>query len=214
MAEAIFEQLSKVVIEGDVPKTLELTKDAVKKGISIDEILKNGLIPGIRHVGDLFNKGEYYLPELVVSGKAVQSAVDYLHSINPDFDEEKMSNTGKFLMGTVKDDIHDIGKNIVVMMLKSSGWRVTDLGVDVAPQQFCDEVKNGDYHILGMSVLLTMTMPSAGKTIEALKDAGLRDKIKIIIGGAPVTQEFADEIGADAYGKDGWDAVIKAESLL
>jgi 5-methyltetrahydrofolate--homocysteine methyltransferase len=211
MNEEIFKKLGGAVIKGNKNRTLELTKEAVNEGVPIKEIIQKGLIPGIRTVGDLFNKGEYFLPELIVSGKAMQSALDYL---KPKTEKEEIFNAGKLLIGTVKGDVHDIGKNIVIMMFKSSGWKVTDLGVDISAKQFCDAVKGGDFDILGMSCLLTMTIPSAASTIKALKDAELRDKIKIMIGGAPVTQEYADQIGADAYGKDAWEAVIKAEALL
>jgi 5-methyltetrahydrofolate--homocysteine methyltransferase len=211
MVEDIFIKLKEAVIEGSIAKTLEFTKDATKKGIPIKDILQNGLIPGIRTVGDLFEKGEYFLPELMVSGKAMLSVLEYL---NPMFVKGEISSTGKFLIGTVSGDIHDIGKNIVIMMLKSSGWKVTDLGVNVNPKQFCAAVKDGEFDILGLSCLLTMTMPSAALTIKSLTDAGLRNKVKIIIGGAPVTQGYADQIGADGYGRDAWDAVIKAETLL
>ncbi len=211
MAGEELENLSKAVVEGDEEKILDLTKAALTNGTPADNILKKGLIPGIRKVGELFNKGEYFLPELIVSGKAVQVAVDYL---SPKFSEGKASFSGKFLIGTVKGDVHDIGKNIVKMMLKSNGCEVTDLGVDVSPEQFYTAIKEGDFDICGMSALLTMTMPQAAETIQALRKAGLRDKVKIMVGGAPVTQEYAKQIGADAYGRDAWDALTKAEGLL
>ena len=134
--------------------------------------------------------------------------------IQPLLGEGAGSHTGRYLIGTVKGDIHDIGKNIVVMMLKGNGWEVTDLGVDVPPAKICEAIQNENYDIFGMSTLLTVTMPSAAETIDAIKEAGLRDKIKIMIGGAPVTQEFADRIGADEYAKDAWEAVTKAKNLL
>jgi 5-methyltetrahydrofolate--homocysteine methyltransferase len=121
---------------------------------------------------------------------------------------------GRYLIGTVKGDIHNIGKNIVIMMLKGTGWEVTDLGVDVAPETFCSAIREGAYDILGISTLITVTMPAARQTVEAITEAGFRDKIKIMIGGAPVTQEFADMIGADAYAIDAWEAVTKAKDLL
>jgi 5-methyltetrahydrofolate--homocysteine methyltransferase len=211
MAEEILIKLKEAIIEMNKTKTLNFTRSAIKDGIAMKDILQGGLIPGIRTVGELFNKGEYFLPELMVSGKIMGSALDLL---NEAFGTQETSYAGKFLIGTVKGDIHDIGKNIVIMMLKCNGWNVTDLGVDVSPDQFCAAVKDGDYNVLGMSSLLTMTIPSAASTIKALKNAELRDKIKIMIGGAPVTQEYADQIGADAYGKDAWEAVIKAETLV
>ena len=181
-----------------------------RPGIPAKQILE-GLVAGIMTVGKLFGSGEYYLPELLMSGKAMQTALD---QIEPLLIKEKSSYMGKFLIGTVKGDMHDIGKNIVIMMLKGSGWEITDLGVDVSPEHFCSKVKEGNYDILGMSALLTTTVENAAKTIEALKNAGLRNKVKIMVGGAPVTQEYADRIGADAYGEDAWNAVIKSKILI
>ena len=203
--------LRKAIIEGDARKTVELTKAAIKEEISANDILQKGLVPGIREIGELFGKGECYLPELIVSGKAMEAAIEQLE---PLFGNRGSFDTGRFLIGTVKGDVHDIGKKIVTMMLKGNRWKVTDLGVDISPEQFCKAVREGNYNILGMSALLTTTMPNAASTIRSLEDARLRNKIKVIVGGAPVTQEFADKIGADAYGKDAWDAVIKAEKLL
>jgi len=211
MSDEIFNNLSKAVIEGDADMTIDLTNSAIKDGIPAEDILKKGLIPGIRIVGEFFNNGKYFLPELIVSGKAMQEAVDHL---NPLFSKGRASDAGKFLIGTVKGDAHDIGKNLVIMMLKNNGWDVTDLGVDISPEQFCSAVKEGDFDVCGISALLTMTMPSAAETIKVLEEAGLRDKVKVMIGGAPVTQEYADQIGADAYGSDAWEAVTKAERLL
>jgi len=207
----IFERLKKAIVEGNEETALELTQSALQEGLSADLILKQGLIPGIRKVGELFNAGEYFLPELIVSGKAMNQAVD---RISPMFSEEKASRSKKYLIGTVHGDVHDIGKKIVTMMLKGNGWQVTDLGVDLTPEQFCEAVRDGDYDILGMSALLTMTMPVAGETIQALQRAGLREKIKVMVGGAPLTQAYADQIGADAYGRDAWEAVIQADRLI
>jgi 5-methyltetrahydrofolate--homocysteine methyltransferase len=207
----IFEKLQKAIVEGNDDLALELSRSALQDGISADDILKQGLIPGIRRVGELFNAGEYFLPELIVSGKAMNRAVD---RISPMFTHEKAAPSKKYLIGTVHGDVHDIGKKIVSMMLKGNGWQVTDLGVDLAPEQFCEAVRDADYDILGMSALLTMTMPVAGETIKALQGAGLREKIKVMVGGAPVTQDYADQIGADAYGRDAWDAVVQAERLI
>jgi 5-methyltetrahydrofolate--homocysteine methyltransferase len=141
----------------------------------------------------------------------MDAAMDHL---GPLFENEKTIVRGKFLIGTVKGDLHDIGKNIVTMMLKGSGWEVSDLGLDVPPDRFCKAVQEGDYDVLGMSALLTTTMDNVVLTMKALTDAGLRDKVKIMIGGAPVTQDFADYVGADAWGEDGWDAVVKAEEMI
>ncbi len=211
MVEDVLGNLSVAIVEGNSAKTIATIDAALKAGIQPNDILKKGLFPGIRKVGELFNAGEYYLPELIVSGKTMQAAVNHL---NPFIDRKSSQKVGKYVIGTVTGDVHDIGKNIVIMMLRSNGWEVTDLGVDIAPKQFCEAVKNADFDILGLSALLTTTMPVLDQTIEALEHAGLRDRIKIMIGGAPVTQKYADKIGADAYGSDAWEAVTKAEALL
>ncbi|MBW1861955.1 MAG: corrinoid protein [Deltaproteobacteria bacterium] len=206
-----FEEIKTLIIKGDDDAIFELTKKALAANVPAGEILEKGLIPGLRKVGDLFEKGEYFLPELIVSGDAVTRALELLEPI---LSKECTPFMGKFLIGTVKDDVHDLGKNIVIMMLKGNGWKVTDLGVDVSPEEFCSAVDEGDFHILGMSSLLTMTMPSAERTIETLKAAGLRDKIKVIVGGAPTTPEWAEKIGANAHAKDGPTAAIVAATLI
>lgn len=212
MTTEVLESLKNAIIEGKRDEAVGFTKEAIQEGIKGIDIIQESLIPGIRTVGELFGKGEYYLPELLVSGKSMQSAMDIIEPLMSDKGES--FNVGNFLIGTVKGDIHDIGKNIVIMMLKGNGWNVTDLGVDIPPESFCEAIQDGDYHIFGMSTLLTVTMPAAAETIEAIKNAGLRDKIKIMIGGAPVTQEFSEKIGADEYAKDTWEAITKAQSLL
>lgn len=211
MAEESLLNLRKAIVGGDAEKSDQLTREAIKEEIPANDILQKGLIPGIREIGELFGKGECFLPELIVAGKAMEASMVHL---DPLFSQGESSQRGKFLIGTVKGDVHDIGKNIVIMMLKGNGWEIIDLGVDVSPEAFCTAVKDNDTHILGLSALLTLTMENVTLTINALEEAGLRDKVKIIIGGAPVTQEFADKVGADAFGEDGWDAVIKAEKLL
>ena len=182
-----FEELNRAVIDGDSAMAVKLTEQAIGDGVSAAEILDRGLIPGLRQVGDLFAGGEYFLPELIVSGEAVTTALEL---VGPLLFKAGVPPMGKYLIGTVQGDVHDLGKNIVAMMLRGNGWEVTDLGVDISPEEFCAAVKNGDYHVLGMSSLLTMTMPNAARTIEALTEAGLRDKIRIMVGGAPVTREW------------------------
>ncbi|MBW2062958.1 MAG: corrinoid protein [Deltaproteobacteria bacterium] len=211
MGEEKFSNLKKAIIDGDEIISEELTVAALAEGIPANDILQKGLVPGIREIGKLFGQGEVYLPELIVSGQAMETAIRHLE---PFFAKESASNTGAFLIGTVQGDVHDIGKNIVAMMLKGNGWKVRDLGVDVSPEDFCKAVKEGAFDVLGMSALLTTTMASLDLTIEALNQAGLRHKIKIMIGGAPVTQDYADKIGANAFGLDAWDAITKAEKLL
>ena len=208
--------LSKIaenVVEGDADKTEELTKAAIDAGIAAGEILNKGLIVGMQVVGEQFKKGERFLPEVLMSGEAMKAAMNLLRPLLTQ--QEGVSGyTGKAALGTVQGDVHDIGKHIVVMMLEGNGWEVTDLGVDISPEEFCTAVKENDFNILGLSALLTGTMSSQERTIEALKAAGLRDKVKVAIGGAPVTQRYADQIGADAYAADATEAVEKFRLLI
>lgn len=205
-----FSELSKSVIGGNTARTTNLTKANLNAGVPAKEILEKGLIPSIKTVGELYSKGEYFLPELLMSGEAMKAALELLRPILSRGDTPP---AGKYVIGTVEGDVHDIGKNIVVMMLEGNGWEVTDLDVDVSPEEFCSAVEKNDFQILGMSALLTSTMLKFAETINALKTAGLRDRVKIMVGGASVTQAFADEIGADGYAPDAPQAVIKAELL-
>jgi len=212
MSEELFERLTKAIIDGKDKDAVSFSREAIEKGLTARSVLENGLLPGIRKVGELFSAGEYYLPELLISGMTMQAAVAELEPLLNSGGSQ--FRTGKYLIGTVKGDIHDIGKNIVMMMLKGNGWEVTDLGVDVAPEKICTSIAEGDYDVFGMSALLTVTLPAADETVKAISKAGLRDKIKIMVGGAPVTQDFADKIGADGYAKDAFEAVNKAFSLI
>ena len=206
-----FDEISQAVIKGDNDTVFQLTEKALADGIPAGEVLNQSLIPGIRKVGDLFARGQYFLPELIVSGEAASQALELLE---PGLRKDNASFMGKFVIGTVQGDVHDLGKNIVVMLLKGNGWEVTDLGVDVSPEDFCAAVKEGDFHILGMSSLLTMTMPNAARTIEALQAAGLRDKVRVMVGGAPTTEAWAAEIGADAHARDGPTTAQAAAALI
>ena len=212
MSKEIFERLTKAIIDGDNKGAISFCREAVEKGLPARSVLEDGLLPGIRKVGELFSAGEYYLPELLISGMAMQAAVAELEPLLNAGGSQFQA--GKYLIGTVQGDIHDIGKNIVMMMLKGNGWNVTDLGVDVPPEKICTAIAEGDYDVFGMSALLTVTLPAADETVKAIIKAGLRDKIKIMVGGAPVTQDFADKIGADGYAKDAFEAVNKAFSLI
>ena len=206
-----FSELSKSVIGGNTARTTNLTKANLNAGVPAKEILEKGLIPSIKTVGELYSKGEYFLPELLMSGEAMKAALELLRPILSRGDTPP---AGKYVIGTVEGDVHSIGKNIVIMMLEGNGWEVTDLGVDISPEEFCSAVEKNDFQILGMSALLTSTMLKFAETINALKAAGLRDRVKIMVGGAPVTQAFADEIGADSYAPDAPQAVIKAGLLV
>lgn len=206
-----FNEISKSVIEGDINKAVELTKACLQAGIQAKDVLDKGLIPGIRKVGELFSTGKYFLPELLVSGEAMQAVVEQLRPI---LSRLEAPLVGKYLIGTVQGDVHNIGKNIVIMMLEGNGWEVIDLGIDVSPEQFCTAVKDGDFDIVGLSALLTLTMSNQAETIRALQTARLRHKVRVMIGGAPVTQDYADEIGADAYASNAVEAVKKAAILI
>jgi len=204
-------EIAESIIEQNVTKADKLTKAAVDTGISANEILDKGLMAAMQVVGEQFEKGEIFLPELLMSGEAASAVLKWLR---PLLTKREHKLNRKAAIGTVQGDIHDMGKRIVIMMLEGNGWEVTDLGIDVAPEDFCSAVREGDFQILGMSSLLTTTIPNAGKAIEALKAAGLRDKVKIMVGGAPVTKEWADKIGADAYAADGAVAVKIAVALI
>ncbi len=206
-------KIAESVIAMDVGKTEELTKAAIKAKIPAEEILKKGLIAGMEVVGRQFRDGELFMPEVLMSGEAMKAA---MKSLKPLLTKEGTvkSFVGKAAIGTVEGDIHDIGKNLVIMMLEGNGWEVIDLGIDISPEEFCQAVRENDFQVLGLSALLTSTMDSQVKTIEALEAAGLRDKVKIAIGGAPVNQAFADQIGADAYAANAGEAAAKFNKLI
>lgn len=206
-----FTDLINSVAEGEVSKAGELTGKALDDRIPAKEILDNGLLPAMDRVGNSFEKGEIFLPELLMAGDAMKASIALLR---PELAKKGASYAGRYAIGTVQGDLHDIGKNIVILMLEGNGWEVTDLGTDVSPEHFCDVIKKSDFNILGLSALLTFTMPKMADTISILKEAGLRNKVKVMVGGAPVTQSFADRIGADAYARDAVEAVATAKSLL
>jgi len=206
-----FAELVNSVVEGDVSRAAELTRKALDTQISAKEILDNGLLPAMDRIGNSFEGGEIFLPELLMAGDAMKASIELLR---PELAKKGASYAGRYAIGTVQGDLHDIGKNIVILMLEGNGWDVVDLGTDVSPEQFCDVIKKSDFDILGLSALLTFTMPMMAETINNLKEAGLRNKVKVMIGGAPVTPSFADKIGADAYARDAVEAVALAKSLL
>ena len=206
-----FDELTKVVVSGDSDASLELTKKAMNAGISATEILGKGLLPGMEIIGEQFEKEEIFFPELLMAANAMKAAVALLE---PELLKNKVPSVGKYVIGTVEGDAHDIGKNIVKMMLEQNGWEVTDLGTDVPVEKFCSVIEEGSFDILGLSALLTITMPAMTDIIKALRATRLRDKVKVMIGGAPITQSFADQIGADAYAKDAVEATRKAKSLI
>jgi 5-methyltetrahydrofolate--homocysteine methyltransferase len=206
-----FDELVNSVAEGQVDKATELTQQALSAQVPAREVLDKGLLPAMNQVGSDFESGQIFLPELLMAGDAMKSSIELLR---PELTSTGASYAGRYVIGTVEGDLHDIGKNIVVLMLEGNGWEVTDLGIDITPTRFCEEVEKGKYDILGLSALLTFTMPKMPETINVLKEAGLRDKIKVMVGGAPVNHSFADQIGADAYARDAVEAVTKAKALL
>ncbi|MEE8353432.1 MAG: corrinoid protein [Dehalococcoidales bacterium] len=209
----ILDEITRQLVAMDETRTGELTRVAIDAGTPPEDILDKGLIPGMRIVGEQFENGEIFLPELLMSGEAMTAAMALLKPLLAARQGGRRF-AGRAAIGTVSGDLHDIGKNIVVMMLEGNGWDVTDLGVDVSPEGFCQAVRDNDYDVIGLSALLTTTMPFQAETIEALKAAGLRDKVKVAIGGAVCTQQFADRIGADCYAADASDAVRKLARLV
>jgi len=183
----------------------------VDEGVGADQIINEGLIAGMSVVGDKFKKNEFYVPEVLIAARAMHAGMDI---IKPLLAESGIEPRGKIAIGTVKGDLHDIGKNLVAMMLEGGGYDVIDLQVDVAPEKFVEAVRDQGAQVVALSALLTTTMPSMKDTIEALKEAGVRGQVKVMIGGAPVTQNYADEIGADGYAPDAASAVDKAAELL
>jgi 5-methyltetrahydrofolate--homocysteine methyltransferase len=207
----ILSTISTTIIEGDLDEMAELTRDALDEGISAKDILDKGLMPGMDYVGVEFRAGNMFVPEVLRSARSMQVAMDIL---KPMLAESGAKMTGKVLLGTVKGDLHDIGKNLVGMMCEGAGFDVIDLGKDVSPEGFVEAVKKHEPDILGMSALLTTTMRAMENTVKALQEAGVRDQLKIMIGGAPVTQSFSDQIGADAYASNAASAAETAKRLV
>jgi len=206
-----FKALSDAVIKGDIKTALAETQKAMDAGDNISDILNKGLIATMDEVGERFSKGLIFVPQMLRSAKTMQECTKLL---KPYFQEGDVTTKGKVLIGTVKGDLHDIGKNLVSMMLEGAGFTITDLGVDISPEKFVEKTKEVEPDIVGMSALLSTTMPAMSETIEALKKARLRDKVKVMVGGAPVTEKYAQKITADAYASDAGSAVTKAKNLL
>jgi len=206
-------EIAQSLVARDIAKIEELTRAAIDANIPAQEILNKDVVAGMQVVGEQFGDGKIFLPELLMAGEAAKVAMKLLRPLLTK-QEGVTGSTGKAAIGTVQGDVHDIGKNIVVMMLEANGWEITNLGVDVAPEEFCAAVKENDFQILGLSALLTVTMPNQRETIEALKAAGLRGKVKVAIGGAMCTQRWADQIGADCYAADAAEVVKKFKLLI
>jgi 5-methyltetrahydrofolate--homocysteine methyltransferase len=192
------------------PGVVELTEEAIARGISVEDIINKGLTAGMVIVGQKFEAKEYYIPDMLASAEAVGVAMEIL---DPHLSKSGMKPKGKIIVATVRGDLHDIGKNIVSILLRGAGYTVNDLGNDIDAQTIVEAVREERPQFLGLSALLTSTMKHMGVVIEALRESGLRDSVKVIVGGAPVSEEFAVSIGADGYGADGFDAVRVVESL-
>jgi 5-methyltetrahydrofolate--homocysteine methyltransferase len=209
--EELFEKMAEVLIAGQQAEVQSLTQEALDKGASARDILDKGLLAGMDVVGQRFKAGDMFIPEVLLCARCMHGAMDILR---PLLSEADAAGVGTCLIGTVEGDLHDIGKNLVSMMLQGAGFQVIDLGTNISAQQFVEAVKEHQPNILGMSALLTTTMPRMEETIQALKEAGIRDQVKIMAGGAPVTQDFVDKIGGDAYGANAASATEKAKELV
>ena len=201
--------LAEAVTKGDQNGCIEMTKAAIAEGVAPKGILDDGLIAGMNLIAERWKRNEVYIPEVLIAARAMKSAMEILE---PELVKAGVEPLGKCLIGTVQGDLHDIGKNLVVMMLKGAGFDVVDIGVDVSPEKFVEEIKANSPQVVGMSALLTTTMPAMEKSIKACRDAGLAPKI--IIGGAPVTEGYAQKIGADGYSPDAASAVDLVKTLI
>lgn len=207
----LFDQIAQVVENGDEEETKKLVQQALDNQEDPLSIIDGALMKGMGVVGDKFGKGEMFIPEVMIAAQALQAGIEI---INPHLQEGQRSYIGKVVIGTVAGDIHDLGKNLVKMMLSANGFEVIDLGVDLPEEKFVEAVEKEKPQILGMSALLTTTMPEMKKVIDTLQEKGLRDQVQVILGGAPVNQEFADKIGADLYAEDALEAVNVLKKVL
>ena len=210
-ADPLMQQISYELIVGNHHEVDRLTVEALEGGFTANTILDDGLIAGMAIVGIKFRDNVIFVPEVLVAARAMKAGMAH---IEPILSESGIEPVGTVIMGTVKGDLHDIGKNLCIMMLRGAGFVVHDLGVDTAPDEFIDAVVEHEASVLGMSALLTTTMPNMGRTIDAFEENGLRDIVKIMVGGAPLTQEFADDFGADGYGKDAIECVDLAKRFV
>ena len=208
----ILEDIYSAVLRGKRKEVAPLVQQALDEGLGAEEVLNEGLVAAMSEIGERFSRNEAFVPEMLVAARAMSAGTEVL---KPHLAEEGAEPVGKAVIGTVRGDMHDIGKNLVRMMIEGKGFEVTDLGVDVAPEQFVTFLQeHDDVDVVCCSALLTTTMPEIGATIRAIEEAGLRDKVKVMVGGAPVTQAFADEVGADAYTPDAGAAAARAVELV
>lgn len=208
---ADLEGLAQAIIGGKKDQAETLTKEAIEQGVAPGDILNNGLVAGMNIVGRKFKANEFYVPEVLIAARAMKASMEFLR---PVLAETGAQPVARVAIGTVKGDLHDIGKNLVAMMLEGAGFEIVDLGVDVKPEKFVEVVQDKKAGVVALSALLTTTMPAMKDTIEAFREAGIRDGIRIMVGGAPVTQHFADEIGADGYAADAASAVDMARQII
>lgn len=209
--EKYLEQISQAIMEGNRESTTSHVQAALEAKIDVNTILQEGLISAMSEVGKLFEEGEYFVPEMLIAARAMKSGLEL---IKPLLVSADIKPRGKVALGTVKGDLHDIGKNLVGIMLEGAGFAIYDLGTDISPQQFIDVIKKREVDLIGLSALLTTTMPMMETTIQAISEAGLRSRVKIMIGGAPITKEYADKIGADGFAPDASQATKLAIDLI
>jgi len=205
--ETIFEG----ILKGNMKAVQDAANAALAEGVAAGQLLYEAMIPAMAEVGRLFEANEYYVPEMLIAARAMKAGLTILR---PELVKEDVKPLGKVVLGTVKGDLHDIGKNLVAIMVEGAGFEVIDMGVDVSPGDFVKAVRDNKAQAIGLSALLTTTMPSMKGTVEALQEAGLRGDVKVMIGGAPVTQKYADEIGADGYARDAAGAATLVKQLL
>jgi 5-methyltetrahydrofolate--homocysteine methyltransferase len=211
MANSTIQIIYNAILEGDRESVQTQVKRAIETGIDLASILNDGMIAAMTEVGRRFSCGDYYVPEMLIAARAMQ---DGLKLLKPHLLQTDIQSSGKIVAGTVKGDLHDIGKTLVCMMLEGAGFEILDLGTDVSPEKFVEAVRAEKPHLLALSALLTTTMPNMQATINALVKAGLRDQVKVIIGGAPLTDKYAQQIGADGFAADAGRAVALAKSLV
>jgi len=207
---AAFNEMNEALVSCDAVKLTQLVNTAIADNVSASDILNQGLIAGMDIVGEKMENGDMFIPEVLMAAKAMGSCLEIL---KPLLGEDEAAGGANVLIGTVKGDLHDIGKNLVAMMMESGGMNVHNMGVDIAPEDFVAEIKNKNIRIVCLSALLTTTMPMMKQTVDAIVESGLRDQVKILIGGAPVTQAFADEIGADGFAPDAGSASKLAKAM-
>jgi 5-methyltetrahydrofolate--homocysteine methyltransferase len=209
--QSVLEEIREGIMDGDMQLVQDKVNEALASDVEAPVILRQGLIPAMAEVGRLFEAGEYFVPEVLIAARAMKAGLTIL---KPKLVEADIEPVGTVAAGTVKGDLHDIGKNLVCMMLEGAGFEIMDLGTDVSPESFVDAVKSEGVDVVAMSALLTTTMPNMKTTLDALEEAGVRDKVRVMVGGAPVTQAYADEIGADGYAADASRAATLAKDLV